>query len=188
MKRLTLTLSLALMAAPVWAAGKDVPFFSLKNTDFIVLISFLIFIGVLVYFKVPDMLTGLLDKRAETIRGELDEARALREEAQTLLASFERKQAEVQEQADRIVAQAKEEAEMAATQAKDVLEQTIARRLQAASDQIASAEAGAVKEVRDQAVTVAVAAAGDVLAAQMTAKSSDDLISAAIEDVGSKLH
>ena len=64
MRRLMLTASLALMAAPFHAAGKDVPFFSLKNTDFIVLISFIIFLGILAYFKIPDLLTGMLDKRA----------------------------------------------------------------------------------------------------------------------------
>ena len=82
-------------AAPALAATG--PFFSLGNTDFVVLIAFLIFIGILVYFKVPQLLLGLLDKRAESIRSDLDEARALREEAQTVLAGIERKQKEVQE-------------------------------------------------------------------------------------------
>ena len=67
------------------------PFFTLRNTDFVVLVSFLVFIGILFYFKVPTLIGGLLDKRAQTISAELDEARALREEAQTLLASYERK-------------------------------------------------------------------------------------------------
>ena len=89
---------LALTAAtPAFAASG--PFFSLGNTDFVVLLAFLLFIGVLVYFKVPGLLAGMLDKRAEGIQSELDEARALREEAQTILASYERKQKDVQEQA-----------------------------------------------------------------------------------------
>ena len=68
------------------------------------------------------MLAGLLDKRAEGIKSDLDEARALREEAQTLLASYERKQREVAEQAERIVTQAKADAEAAAEEAKANLE------------------------------------------------------------------
>ena len=98
------------------------------------------------------MLAGMLDKRADGIRTDLDEARGLREEAQALLASYERKQREVQDQADRIVAQARAEAEAAAEQAKADLRQSIDRRLAAAEDQIASAEAAAVREVRDRAV------------------------------------
>ncbi|MEO1473978.1 MAG: F0F1 ATP synthase subunit B, partial [Pseudomonadota bacterium] len=164
----SLSVALILAAGPALAAG-DKPFFSLKNTDFVVTIAFLLFIGVLFYFKVPSLIGGLLDKRADGIKSELDEARALREEAQTVLASYERKQKEVAEQAERIVAAAKEEAEAAAAKAKEDLKVSIARRLQAAEDQIASAEASAVKEVRDEAVRIAVAAASDVIAKQMTA-------------------
>lgn len=173
-------------ASPAFAAKG--PFFSLANTDFVVLISFLAFIGVLVYFKVPSLLAGMLDSRAEGIQSELDEARALREEAQTLLASYERKQKEVQEQADRIVATAKADAAAAAEQAKEDLQKSIARRMAAAEDQIASAEASAVREVRDQAIAIAVAAANDVIVKQMTAADADKLIDDAITEVDAKLH
>ncbi len=184
--RNALTLILILAAGPALAA--EGPFFSLANTDFIVLISFILFIGVLFYFKVPGMLGGMLDKRAEGIQSELDEARALREDAQTLLASYERKQKEMQEQASKIVAAAKEEAAAAAEQAKEDLKTSIARRLAAAEDQIASAEASAVREVRDQAVTVAVAAAREVIAKDITADAGNKLIDDAIGEVDAKLH
>ena len=95
------TLAALSAASPAFAASG--PFFSLGNTDFVVLIAFLVFIGVLIYFKVPAMIGGMLDKRAEGIKSELEEARALREEAQKVLATYERKQKEVQEQAERIV-------------------------------------------------------------------------------------
>lgn len=185
MKKL-ITLAMITAASPALAASG--PFFSLKNTDFVVFLAFLVFIGVLIYFKVPAMLGAMLDKRAEGIKAELDEARALREEAQTLLASYERKQQEVAEQSDRIVAHAKEEAELAAIEAKNALEASIARRLAAAEDQIASAESAAVKEVRDTAVSVAVSAAGDVITKGMNAKDGAGLIDAAIAEVKSKLH
>ncbi|CUH74843.1 F0F1 ATP synthase subunit B [Tropicibacter naphthalenivorans] len=176
----------AVVANPAFAASG--PFFSLRNTDFVVLLGFLIFLAVLFYFKVPGMLGGLLDKRAAGIQSDLDEARALREEAQTLLASYERKQREVQEQADRIVAHAKQEAELAAEQAKADMQSTIARRLAAAESQIASAEASAVREVRDTAASVAIVAARDVIADQMTAADQGKLIDDAIATVGAKLH
>ncbi|GAA6163576.1 F0F1 ATP synthase subunit B [Pelagimonas sp. KU-00592-HH] len=185
MRKLATILALT-AASPAFAASG--PFFSLKNTDFIVLLAFILFILVLIKFKVPSMLGGMLDKRAEGIQSELDEARALREEAQTLLASYERKQKEVQEQADRIVEHAKAEAANAADLAKEDLKASIARRLAAAGDQIASAEAAAVKEVRDQAITVAVSAANEVIAKQMTAAQGNKLIDEAIAEVDAKLH
>ncbi len=185
MKKLIALLVLA--PAPALAAG-DKPFFSLANTDFVVLIAFLLFIGVLVYFKVPGLLMGLLDKRAETIKSELDEAKALREEAQTILASYERKQKEVAEQSERIIANAKKEAQAAAEQAKEDLKLSIERRLAGAEEQIASAEAAAVKQVRDRAVSVAIAAAADVVAAKTSAADQNKLVDAAIDEVKAKLH
>ena len=185
MRKLATLLALG-AASPAFAASG--PFFSLHNTNFIVLLAFILFIAVLFHFKVPSMLGGMLDKRAEGIQSELDEARALREEAQTLLASYERKQKEVQDQADRIVEHAKAEAANGAELAKEELKASIARRLAAAQEQIASAQASAVKEVRDQAVSVAIAAARDVIAKQITAADANKLIDAAIAEVDAKLH
>jgi F-type H+-transporting ATPase subunit b len=185
MVRLTVVL-ITLVASPAFAASG--PFISLRNTNFVVIIAFAIFIGIVLYLGVPKMLGGLLDKRAAAIKAELDEAKSLREEAKALLASYEKKQTEVQAQADRILEAAKAEAAAAAEQAKADIVSSVARRLAAAEDQIASAEASAVKEVRDQAILVAIGAARDIISKQMTEAESNSLIDASIDDVGSKLH
>ncbi len=186
LKRFSLALGAALLASPAMAAEK--PFFSLQNTDFVVLIGFICFIGILVYFKVPAMVTKMLDARADGIRKDLDEARALREEAQTLLASYERKSREVNEQADRIVANAREEATEAAENSKAEIKRSVERRLAAAEEQIAAARAAAVKDVRDQAVAVAIAASREVIAKQMSADERNKLTDEAIGTVEAKLH
>ncbi|MGX9856539.1 F0F1 ATP synthase subunit B [Limimaricola variabilis] len=186
MKLLLATLVLSLAAAPAMAATG--PFFSLGNTDFVVLLAFLLFVGVLLYFRVPREVGKMLDKRADGIRAELDEARGLREEAQSLLASYERKQKDVQVQAERIVSNARDEANRSAEQAKLDIEKSIQRRLTAAEEQIQSAQDKAVKDVRDQAVAVAIAAARQVIAEQMTPQRGDKLIDESIKTVGAKLH
>lgn len=185
MKKLILT-GMLLAASPAFAA--DGPFLSLRNSNFIVLLAFLLFVGVLLFFKVPALLGGALDKRAAQIKAELEEARALREEARTILASYERKSKEMMEQSERIVAAARAEAESAAAQAKADLKTSIARRLAAAEERIASAEAGAIREVRERAVDVAVAAASDVLAKQASKNGASATIDAAILEVADKLH
>lgn len=176
----------ALMASPALAASG--PFFSLYNTNFVVTIAFVCFVSVVLYLGVPKMLAKMLDARADGIRAELEEARSLREEAKALLSSYEKKQTEVQEQADRILEAARVEAAAAAEQAKADIVTSVARRLVAAEEQIASAEAAAVKEVRDQAIVVAVGAARDIIASQMTAADGNSLIDDAIAQVGAKLH
>jgi F-type H+-transporting ATPase subunit b len=184
--KLLMTALLAVIASPAFAAGDR--FFALNNTDFIVLLAFIAFIGILLYYSVPSKVGGLLDARADGIKSDLDEARALREEAKTLLASYERKQKEVQEQADRIVASAKDEAAKAAASAKDEIVSSVARRLASAEEQIEAAQAAAIKDIRNQAVVVAVGAAQDIIAKQMDAKGTSALIDDAIEQVGAKLH
>lgn len=192
MKKTLLSAALLALAAVPAAAATYNPFaaefYKLTNTNFIVLIAFLIFLGILYYFKVPGMIGDMLDKRAAQIRADLDEARSLREEAQALLASYQRKQDEVKAQADRIVVHARQEAEEAAAAAKADLARSIERRLKAAEDQIASAEASALREVKDRAAAIAVAAAGDVIAKAMTAKDAGRLIDDAIATVEAKLH
>ena len=184
MKKLTLTLSL--FATP--ALAKPEAFVTLKNPEFVVVVGGILFVLLILWLKVPRLVGGMLDKRAEGIRSDLDEARKLREEAQTLLASYERKQKEVAEHAEGIVSHAKAEAELAATRAKEDLKESIARRLQAAEDQIASAEASAVREVRDTAISVAVAAAADVIGKSMSAKDAGALIDDSIAEVGKRLN
>ena len=185
MKRLILVL---MMAASPALASEEGPFFSLHNAEFIVTLAFIVFVGLLIYLGVPGRITRLLDDRAQMIRNDLDEARLLKDEARALLASYEAKQTEMQAQSARIVATAKEEAQAAGVQARLDLDAAITRRMAAAEEQIASAVKAAEKAVRDQAVSVSIAVAGEVLARQMTAEGAKASIDAAIAQVSAKLH
>lgn len=160
----------------------------LNNTDIVVTIGFLVFVAILGYLKVPGLLASKLDERAVRIKADLDEARALREEAQALFASYERKQKEVKEQADEIVANAKLDAERAAETAKEEIRRSVARRLATATDQIDAAEKAAIRQIKDRAVNVAVAAASDVLRERIKAQDANAMIDASISEVGKRLH
>ena len=185
MKKLVFTLS-ALIQTPLLAASGT--FFSLNNTDFVVTVAFVLFVAVLLYLKVPAMVTKMLDERSKGIQSELDEARSLMEEAQSLLASYERKQKEIAEQSERIIKNAKEEAALAADQAKKDLEVYIERRMAAANDQISSAQSGAIREVRNNAISVAISVVEEVIVSNIKPDESNTLIDTAISDVASKLH
>ena len=160
----------------------------LYNSTFLVGVSFVLFMCLLGYLGVHKLLAMKLDERADGIRDELADARRLREEAQELFAEFERKQKEVAGQAEEIVAHAKVEAEGAAERAKADIAASIERRLKAADEQIGLAEANAVKEVKDKAVSVAIAAANEVLTSRIGASEDEALIQAAVKDVGARLH
>ncbi|MDO8983372.1 ATP F0F1 synthase subunit B [Cypionkella sp.] len=188
MKKVFYIIALLGIVAVLTGNNHGEPLVSLRNTNFVVLIAFLIFVGILLYTGVPAKLATALDARATRIKTELDEARALRDEAKALLGSYDAKHKEVLEQSARIIASAKEEAQAAAAQAKADLKDSIARRLAAADEQIASAEASALRQIRESAISVAVAAAGEVLAKQATAQTAAASIDAAIATVDAKFH
>lgn len=158
------------------------------NSTFTVGVAFVLFLALLWYYGVHKLIARQLDGRAVRIRAELDEARQLREEAQELFAEFERKQKQVAGQADEIIAHARTEAEAAAERAKADIQVSIQRRLKAADEQIALAESNAIREVKDRAVVIAIAAAADVLRDRLGEDRQRSLVDAAIEDVSQRLH
>jgi F-type H+-transporting ATPase subunit b len=150
--------------------------------DISVAIAFVIFI-VLVAWKGTKKLTAGLDQRADAIRKQLDETQNLREEAQAALASYQRQQRDALAEADDIVAQAKVDAERLKVQAEAVLTATIKRREEQAVERIAQAEATAIKDVRDQAIELAIGVATKIITEKMTKTVQNELVKDASEDL-----
>ena len=155
---------------------------------FWVLVAFLIFVGALLYYGVPAMVGKMLDERADGIRRELDEARKLREQAQALLADYQRKSREAENEAKSNIDQAKREAEAMASETKKTLAESIERRSKQAEEKIARAEAQAISEVRATAVNTALAAAEKMLKARVPGQVGDNLIDQSIKDLKGKLN
>jgi len=151
----------------------------LHEAEFWVLVAAIVFVA-LVGRKVFGVLAGGLDARAARIRGELDEARRLREEAEKLVAEYRAKQQQAAAEAEAIVAHAKAEAERIAAQSARDLELALERRQRTAEERIAQAEAKAVDEVRAVAIDVAIAAAREVITAQIDERRGGALIDEAI--------
>ena len=150
--------------------------------------ALVVFIGLLIYLKVPAMITSALDARSEKIRSELDDARRLREEAQTLLAEYQRRRGEAEQEAEAIVTQARREADALTADARARMEDYVTRRTKAVEQRIAQAEAQAIAEVRSRAVDVAAAAASRILAERTQGPEGDRLVQRSIEAVRSNLN
>jgi F-type H+-transporting ATPase subunit b len=149
------------------------------EAEFWVLVAAIVFVA-LVGRKVGGVLARGLDARAARIRGELDEARRLREEAEKLVAEYRAKQQQAAAEAEAILAHAKTEAERIAAQSARDLELALERRQRTAEERIAQAEAKALDEVRAVAIDVAIAAARDVIAAEIDERRGGALIDEAI--------
>ncbi|MGN6305536.1 MAG: F0F1 ATP synthase subunit B [Mesorhizobium sp.] len=153
-----------------------------------VLVGLAIFVAICLYIKVPAMVNKALDTRADRIRGELDEARRLREEAQALLADYQKKRKDAEQEAAAIVEAAKHEASVLAEEAHKRTEDYVARRTALAEQKIGQAEREAIAEVRSSAVDLAVEAARKVLGDKVDAKVGADLFKASLTEVKAKLN
>lgn len=162
--------------------------FEINSPEFWVAIAFLAFVGVLVKMGVPTLITKALDDRADAVRKELDLARRLREEAQDLLADYQRKQRAAEDEAKAIIDQARREAETMKAESAKSLKEQLERRTRLAEDKIARAEAQAVSEVRAAAVDVAMSAAEQIIGDKLQGAGGADLVNRSIRDLKGKLN
>jgi F-type H+-transporting ATPase subunit b len=159
-----------------------------QMAEFWVAIAFGAFVLILLYYRVPALIAKSLDDRGEAIRKELDEARRLREEAQNLLADYQKKHRNVGEEADSILQLARSEAEAFAQETRASLNDMLERRTRQAEDKIARAEAQAVDEVRAAAIELAVAAAEKILREKASGAGGVSLIDQSIRELKGRLN
>jgi F-type H+-transporting ATPase subunit b len=153
-----------------------------------VAIAFVILMAVFAYLGVHRTALAALDNRAARIKGELDDARKLKDEAAKVLADYKAKRASAEREAADIIASAKAEAERIAAEAKTKMEDFVARRTKTAESKIAMAEAQALADVRAAAADAAVAAASTVLSQSVKGQVADDLLAKGIAEVRAKLN
>lgn len=158
------------------------------DASFWALVALILFFGVVVYFGAHRTVGAALDDRARRIRSELDEARRLRDDAQALLADYERKRADATREAAVIVERARTDAQLFAEDSRRKLIETVERRTRMAEDKIAQAEAQAIKDVRSAAADRAIAAAAQIIGEQTKGKAGDRLVEDAVAGLRSKLN
>ena len=159
-----------------------------QDTSFWVSLGFVFVVAMFMYMGVHKKIAAALDARAQRIADELDQARRLREEAQEILAQYQRRQREAEEEAQGIVDQAKRDAKRLATEMRDKLNEQIARRAKAAEDKIARAEAQALAEVRNETVNVAVDAAREIIRSRMDQGAQTAMAEKAVDELRNRLH
>jgi len=168
-------------------AASDAPMFSMANTDFVVAIAFVIFVGVLAYFKVPRIIGNLLDKRADTIRNEIDEAHRLLEEAKTLLAKLEREHKENIEKAKNIVNDAELTSKKVLEDSKSEIKDAVARKLQMAERQIQTNEKEVIKSIKDDLIEAAFKEAQEQIEKKIDSNLANLVVEESVEEIKARL-
>lgn len=181
---LTLAVQAAAVAAEEGAKSKSL----LEDTNLWVLIGFLIVVGIAVSQGVPGMINKALGARATGVRNQLDEARSTREEAQRLLADYQKRQREAEDEAKAIIDQAKADAKALKADALAAASEQKTRRLSAVKDRIARAEAQAIAEFKGKTTDLAVAAAREIIGERVDEKAQAALLDRSINDLRGHLN
>ena len=177
-----------LISAALAASGAEAHSGSLfSEPEFWLAIAFAAFI-ILLAKPLGSKIGAALDSRSKLIEREIEEAAKLRDEAQTLLANYQRKSRDALKEAEGIIASAEAEARRIREDAAAELEASLKRREQLAMDKIAQAEARAVEDVRNAAVDVALAATRKLIEQNLDADKSKALVEDAIKDLPKRLH
>jgi F-type H+-transporting ATPase subunit b len=153
------------------------------DATMLVALAMLVVIALAIWKKVPAMIGGMLDKQIAGIKAQLDQATALRAEAEAIKAEYEAKAKAAAQDAIDMKAAAVEEAKLIIAQAKTDATNLIARRAQSAEDKIAAAERTAIADVRAKAASVSAAAAAQLIATHHDAKADASLVDESISSL-----
>jgi len=140
-----------------------------------------VLLAIMLWKKVPAMISGALDTQISAIRAQLDEAKSLRAQAEQLRAEYAARIASAEQDAAAMLDHARHEAEAIVARAHASTTDVIARREKMAADKIAAAEQAAVDELRRRAVTAATGAAAQLIAARHGADADRALVDGAID-------
>ena len=182
-KALQITLpAFALSYGVSYAAGSK-KLISLNNTDFVVLISFLIFVGVLVYFKVPSIVGAFLDKRSNDIQNEIEKAGEILEDAKKILSSIEADHIKTSETIAQMVETAKSRAGEEEDKAKKYIEELMKSKLISAEGQVMSNERKILEEIEDRAIDLSIEKVRMKLSKSLSVGDYDNHFEASIQSI-----
>ena len=175
-------LAFALSPGAGYAAGSK-KMISLDNTDFVVLISFLIFVGVLVYFRVPAIIASFLDKRAEDIQNEIEKASEILEEAKEILSSIEADHIRTSETIEKMVITAKDRAEEEEEKAKKHIEELMKSKLLSAEGQVRSNERKILEEIEARAIDLSIEKVREKLSKSLSGNDYEKHFDSSIQSI-----
>ena len=157
------------------------------NESFWVGLSFILFVAA-VYKPASKFILNALDGRHKRIQAELDEALRLKEEAQSLLSTYERNQKDMTTQASEIVSHAEKEAIRITEEAKQSLETSLNKRVELSMQKIAAYETAVMQEIRNNAIDIAISTVRSIIMENMHGEVAEALVSKAVADMDKKLN
>jgi len=157
------------------------------DATFWVAISFVLFIGLLVYFKIPQKINEILNQLISNIKNEIDESEKLRNEAKTLLDSSQTKLDSANNEAGKITDQAKKDSEKLVIEINEKFHKSAEIKKKLAEIKINQMKEAAIKEIKDTSIKIAVDSVKKIISTSVDKKKLDTIFEKNLEETKTEL-
>ena len=157
------------------------------DATFWVAISFFLFIGLLVYFKIPQKVNEILNQLISNIKNEIDESEKLRNEAKILLDNSQTKLDDAGKEAEKIIDQAKKDSEKLVIEINEKFHKSAEIKKKLAETKIVQMKEAAIKEIKDTSIKIAVDSVKKIIATSVDKNKLDAIFEKDLEEAKSEL-
>ena len=157
------------------------------DATFWVAVSFIIFFGALIYLKIPQKITEILNKIISDIKNEIDESEKLRTEAKNLLDNAQKKLDSAQSVSSEILEQAKKDSDKLVIELNDKFHKTSEIKKNLAENKINQMKEGAIKEIKDVSIKIAIDSVKKIITTSVDKSKLDTLFQKNLEETKEEL-
>ena len=157
------------------------------DSTFWVAVSFIIFIAVLIYFKIPQKVSDLLSKMISDIKTEISESEKLRNESKELLSKAQTKLDTAKKQSDEIINKAKADTEKMIIEMNDKYHQSAELKKNLAKNKIAQMKESAIKEIKNTSIKIALDSVKKIISTSVDKSKMDALFEKNLTETKSEL-
>ena len=157
------------------------------DATFWVAVSFFIFFGVLIYFKIPQNVNNLLTKMIMDIKNEINESEKLRTESKKLLDDAQTKLNSATSETEKILNEVKDESEKLIIEMNEKFHKTSEIKKNLAQTKINQMKESAIKEIKDTSIRIAIDSVKKIITTTVDKSKLDNLFEKNLEETKSEL-
>ena len=157
------------------------------DATFWVAVSFFIFFGALIYFKIPQNVNNLLSKIITDIKNEIDESEKLRTDSKKLLDDAQNKLNAVNEESEKLLDEAKKESERLIIEMNDKFHKTSEIKKNLAQTKISQMKESAIKEIKDTSIKIAINSVKKIITTTVDKSKLENLFEKNLEETKAEL-
>ena len=152
------------------------------DATFWVMISFFVFIGLLIYFKIPQKIKTTLEENINNIKNQIDEADKLKEDAKNILTEHEKKISSSKTEVKQMISRASEEAERNVIKTNQDFHNLMDSRKKNAEERIKQLKNQALKDIKNASVKVAIESVEKLIKNSLDKSKLDKIYSSSLEE------